>query len=409
MASRYIARAALRGAAQASRQRAARAQQAPVHRPAGMMSAGRAMTPEGRAEFATAMRGQAAPAGLARPGAEVATVTPTAVLPTAPRPQSGGIDGALLWLLVRRYLAHYVSFRSEAQLNVVTAWVFHAVSRDRDDTGIGPLIWRASPRLCVTSKERGSGKSTLLDLLVILTGSRRGKVPKITAARIAQVLGKHYETVIVDEAKTLFGGGGRSLELQAIMLSGYTRRTSYEISGQSVSLFGAIAYAAKDELITDTRGSQIGDLLDRSLIIRLDRPARPKPEVAERAEDDGELLCRALVVWTDANRAALRQAARDLADEDQDQAVQGANLRSAQISRALRACARVVGPVAEADVTASLDELTAGAAGTESADLMAQLQDRAGDWGDDVLDADAPGQIVTAPDDGGAEWDEEEA
>lgn len=342
---------------------------------------------------------------MPRAGAEVATVQPTAVMPASPAGPKP-VDGALLWILVRKYLSHYVAFRSEAQATLVTGWVFHAMARDRDDSGIGQLIWRASPRLCVTSKERGSGKSTLLDLLVILTGSRRGKIPKITAARIAQVLGKHFETVALDEAKTIFGAGSKSLELQGVMLSGYTRRTSYEISGQSVSLFGAIAYAAKDELITDTRGGQIGDLLDRSLIIRLDPPTRPKPEVAERAEDDGDLLCRALVAWTNASREALRQAARDIAEEDQDAAEAG-NLRSAQISRPLRACARVVAPGAEADMLAALSELTSGAAGTESADLMAQLAERSTEWGDDVLDDDAPGRIVTEPGGDDAEWDEE--
>ncbi len=406
---------AARSAARAQRQRSAAS--TPTRPVPGSPAAIRAQWSAGwrarttpRAVSATPVQTRPAPPVPPRPvmpraGAEVATVQPTAVMPARPAGPKP-IDGALLWILVRKYLGHYVAFRSEAQATLVTGWVFHAMARDRDSNGIGQLIWRASPRLLVTSKERGSGKSTLLDLIVILTGSRRGKVPKITPARIAQVLGKHFETVVLDEAKTILGSGSKSLELQGCMLAGYTRRTSYEISGQSVSLFGALAYAGKDEFITDTRGSQVGDLLDRSLTVRLDPPARPKPEVAERAEDDGDLLCRALVAWTDANRAALKRAARDLADEDQEAAEAG-NLRSAQISRPLRACARVVAPGAEADMLAALSELISGTAGTEADDLMAQLQERAAGWGEDVLDAEAPGRLVTSADDGEAEWDEE--
>jgi hypothetical protein len=340
------------------------------------------------------------PGTVAVPDEAAPAVTPG----QARKPQP--VDGVLLWCLLRKYLEHYVAFRSEAQATLVTAWLFHAMARDRDSNGIGQLIWRASPRLLITSAERGSGKSTLLDLIVILTQSRRGKIPKITPARIAQVFGKHFETVVLDEAKTIFGGGSKSLELQGIMLAGYTRRTSYEISGVSYSLFGALAYAGKDELITDTKGGQIGDLLDRSLTVRLDPPGRAKPEVAERAEDDGELLARALVAWTDSVRSELKQAARDISDEDLDAAEEASDrgekmapgkLRALQISRPLRACARVVGPVAEADIVAALDELTAGAAGTQAADIMTQLQERSEAWGD--APEDAPGRIVTSDSD----------
>jgi hypothetical protein len=358
----------------------------------------------------SAIRAQAKPAPARHPGTvavpQRADVAPSAVLPPGQGPKPQPIDGVLLWCLLRKYLEHYVAFRSEAQATLVTAWLFHAMARDRDSNGIGQLIWRASPRLLVTSANRGSGKSTLLDLIVIITQSRRGKVPKITPARIAQVLGKHFETVVLDEAKTILGSGSKSLELQGIMLAGYTRRTSYEISGVSYSLFGALAWAGKDELITDTKGTQIGDLLDRSLTVRLDPPARAKPEVAERAEDDGDLLARALVAWTDSVRAELKQAAREISDEDLDAAEEAADrgekmapgkLRAIQISRPLRACARVVGPVAEADIVAALDELTAGAAGTQTADIMTQLQKRSEAWGGTTED-DEPGRIVTSDD-----------
>ena len=420
----YVMSRALRAAAAGNRGRQA---PRPAKRPNAPLSFTEAANPARRKEWMAATFGTGTPrvsAAVAAPEprtapapqptpaapAEVAVRAPGVIQPTTvtrTRPASEPIDGALLWLLVRKYLQHYIGFRSEAQATLVTGWLFHAMARDRDDHGMGPLIWRASPRLMVTSADRGSGKSSLLDLIVILTQSRRGKIPKITPARYAQVVGKYHETVALDEAKTIFGAGAKSLELQGILLAGYTRRASYEISGTSYSLFGAVAYAAKDELITDTKGSQIGDLLDRSLTIRLDQPYRPKREIAERAEDDGELLARALVAWTDSVRAELKQAARDISDEDFEAAEAAADRgekmapgkhRAIQISRPLRACARIVGPGAEADMIAALDEITSGAAGTQTADLMAQLRERSAGWGEDVPD-DATGRIVTTPGD----------
>lgn len=182
------------------------------------------------------------------------------------------ISGERVLGYTRAYLGHYVAFPSQAALNAAAAWVAHAVARERDDTGIGPLIWRASPRLLATSRNRGSGKSTLLDLITILTRSRNGKMPKVTPRAIAEVLGSWYEVACLDEAKTIFGQGRASLELQGILLAGYSPRSSYAIKGRVLPLFGAVAFAGKDELITDTNG-QLGDLLDRSIIIRMKAPA----------------------------------------------------------------------------------------------------------------------------------------
>ena len=110
--------------------------------------------------------------------------------------QGQQIDGSAVLNFVRRYLAHYVSFPSEAALTAAVAWIGHAVARDRDDKGVGQLIWRASPRLLVTSRKRGSGKSTLLDAIVNLTQARDGKMPKITPRAIAETVGQHYDVAV---------------------------------------------------------------------------------------------------------------------------------------------------------------------------------------------------------------------
>lgn len=324
--------------------------------------------------------------------------------------QGQPVDGAAVLNFTRRYLSHYIAWPSEAALTAAVAWIGHAVARERDDKGVGQLIWRASPRLLVTSRKRGSGKSTLLDLITILTRSRDGKMPKITPRAIAETVGKHYDVAVLDEAETIFGRGAKNVELQGCLLAGYTPRTSYRVCGKSIPLFGAVAYAGKDGLITDTNGEQIGDLLDRSIILRFRPPVAVPPEVDEIAEDDGDLLASALIAWTDSCRDQLRQAARDIAGEDRGTERAG-DLRSMQIWRPLRAICRVAdgltaeelaegkrGPWETAIDEASW-ELTAGAAGVEAQDTLDELTRRAQAWG-----AGEPGEIVTEPGYDGEEW-----
>lgn len=324
--------------------------------------------------------------------------------------QGQPVDGAAVLNFTRRYLSHYIAWPSEAALTAAVAWIGHAVARERDDKGVGQLIWRASPRLLVTSRKRGSGKSTLLDAIVNLTQARDGKMPKITPRAIAETVGQHYDVAVLDEAETIFGQGAKNVELQGCLLAGYTKRTNYRVCGKSIPLFGAVAYAGKDKLITDTKGEQIGDLLDRSIILRFKAPDQAPPEMDEIAEEDADLLASALVAWTDSCRDQLRQAARDIATEDRDTERAG-DLRSMQIWRPLRAICRVAdgltaeelaegkrGPWETAIDEASW-ELTAGAAGVEAQDTLDELTRRAQAWG-----AGEPGEIVTEPGYDGEEW-----
>ena len=114
----------------------------------------------GRAIRAARMGAQAAPqpaVGTFGSPAEVAVREPSAVISPQRSAKRPVIDGSMILDYTRLYLSRYVAFPSAAALDLTTAWIVHASARDRDDTGIGPLIWRASPRLLVTSKDRGSG------------------------------------------------------------------------------------------------------------------------------------------------------------------------------------------------------------------------------------------------------------
>ena len=359
-------------------------------------------SPTGRAIRAARMEAQTAPqpaVGAYGSPAQVAVREPSAVISPQRSARRPVIDGSMVLDYTRLYLSRYVAFPSAAALDLTTAWIVHASARDRDDTGIGPLIWRASPRLLVTSKERGSGKSTVLDLITILTRSRNGRMPKVTPRAIACVLGRRHETAILDEAKLILGAGNRSQELQGILLAGYTPRSNYVASkggkDDPIPLFGPVAYAGKDELITDT-GGMLGDLLDRSVIVRMRTSPRHMPEVDEDAEDDGDLLAGALAAWTSEVKGELREAAKALgaADREAGAVTDGTALRAAQICRPLRA----VGMVAGGGWAERIDEACRR---SEDEDMMDTLRDRFGSAAASADDDEwGTGSVVSE----GGEW-----
>lgn len=252
----------------------------------------------------------------------------------------------------RRVLERHVSWPSAQALDTVQLWLMHANARNWDDAGNpGPLIWRATPRLLLTSDTRGSGKSTALDLVGMLTANS-GRPSKITPRAIAHKLANKHETVTIDEAKLIFGSGRASQELQGVLLAGYTRRGTYTYSsgGKDVDLktFGPVAYAGKDELITDTGGS-LGDLLDRTIIIRMRRAGRHYPDIDEVADAAAVLAAKGMAAWTTIKQGELLAAASRLSRQatesgDLDAAdLDAGMLRVTQIWRPLLACADEMG------------------------------------------------------------------
>jgi hypothetical protein len=160
-------------------------------------------------------------------------------------------------------------------------------------------------------------------------------------------MGKFREPAIIDEARMVFGTGTRSAELQGMMLAGYTARASALTAkggGDGESLFGPVAYAAKDNLITQA-GDSVLDLLDRSLIIRLRQAGRHYPDIDEAAEKAGELACRGMATWTGMMRAELLAAASELSRQACESGgdIEHGEARLAQIWRPLLACAAVLG------------------------------------------------------------------
>jgi len=293
---------------------------------------------------------QAARAEPATTSTELAVPEPQYLIDTMGVPEPEQVDGAALFTHTAQWFGSYIAFPDlESHVRTVL-WNVHALARNRGEHGIGPLIWRSTPRLGVTSKENKSGKSTVLDLSRML--QRTTRPLKITGYALANKIGHKHEALILDEAKLVFGNGGAAADVQSIMLGGYTPGATWEYGHNSsnveIPLFGPVAYAAKDDLITGTR-DRLADMFDRTLWVRMDRASRLMPQPDEDCEDDAILLNQSLIDWTNANQLALRTRARDLARMDQEASAEAASdgreidARRPQIIRPLLACADVAG------------------------------------------------------------------
>lgn len=325
-----------------------------------------------------------AQAGPEAPPQDVAVRGPAALV----KPGQPRVDGGAALGFARQLLDRYVWWPGEHALDAVTLWAAHAAARD----AAGDLIWRASPRLLVTAAQPGAGKSTVLDLLALLTHAD-GRMPKVTARALAHVVGRSKKVALLDEAQLTFGAGRRSEDVRAVINGGYTRRASWgAMSGSTndaVPVFGAIAMAGTDGLITDTSG-RLADTLQRCIIVRMRPATRRVPELDERGEDIGELIGTALSAWTAQAGADLKDTARALADAPGEFDA-GDGGRHAQIWRPLLACADVAGGRWPEAARAAMAELSGtGAARDEGADALAELELLTAAWGQDGESAGSP-------------------
>ncbi len=355
--------------------------QTPAPAPGPGDGAERAARRKARArEYADIRARIGAPPVPARPPGEVAVRTSGTVTARAPgiAPRRPEVDGARLLEQAGLFLLDYASFPGPAAAVACTLWAAHAVARDADRN----LIWRASPRLLLTSAENGSGKSTVLDLLAILCRSRAGRLGTVTAPGLVQLLGQLREPAFPDEVQSTFGNGRRAEEVRRIINAGYTRRaaalTGRGAKASLTNVFGPVAMAGLDSLITDTNG-RLADTLSRCIIIRMCRPARRMPELHERGEDRGDAIAAALAGWTASVQGELRLAAQNLADaaaEDADGLDGiGDGGRVAQIWRPLFAVADTAGGMWPTAAREACFELAAAAGDLDTvADTMDWLE-----------------------------------
>ena len=130
--------------------------------------------------------------------------------PEPPEP----VDGAELLGHMAGYFGTYIAFPSVGAHVAVTLWNSAAAARNRDDSGLGPPIWRALPLLGVTARGNKSGKSTVLDCSRYVQQVQRPV--RITGRALAHKLGRKHEAVVIDEAKLIFGAGAAARDVQSI-------------------------------------------------------------------------------------------------------------------------------------------------------------------------------------------------
>lgn len=269
----------------------------------------------------------------------------------------------------------YVAFPSRSAVIGVVTWTGQAAARDSD----GNSIWRAYPRLLLTSRQNGSGKSTVADLTSMLLQCRAGRMSKVTAYGLTKVLGTYKETAIADDCQNVFRSDKAGTELLTILINGYTPRATW-VSGKSdgriESASGPAMIVGKDDLLTK-RAEFLKDLIDRSAVVRMERPGHYMPEVDEEAEARAASLGATLKAVTAALQGELRQAARDLAEENRGRLiVDGDGGRTAQIWRPMLALARVAGDRWYEATLAAMTELSAAGGDLMKAeDSLAELED----------------------------------
>ena len=195
---------------------------------------------------------------------------------------------------VRRFIARFVAFPSQACLDAVTLWAAHAHL---------VLFGDNTPRLALLSPEPGSGKTRTLEILELLTPAPMFAFSASPAA-LFRSLAVAQRSLLFDEVDAIFGrhGGGDdgAEDLRALLNAGHRRGASiprcvgatHEV--RDFPVFAAVALAGLGDL-PDT-------LMSRSIIIRMRR--RLPSEVVEpfrhrQHADAGHALRERLAEWAE--------------------------------------------------------------------------------------------------------------
>jgi hypothetical protein len=280
------------------------------------------------------------------------------------------INGAELLDHVRAYLGRFARFPSAAALDAAVLWAAHCHARDSE----GTMIWPATPRLMLLSRERGSGKTTVLELVARLVPVCHGIDVEPSMAGVTYSLGREKAVVAIDESDILFGAGKRKADLRAVLNAGYSRHGTVlrmrGSKGERVPVYGAVMLAGLD-VVEQATGGQLDTLLSRAVIIRMSAPppGDDLPDVndpAQHAESIAERGRKLLAVWSLVNRGKLAAV--------QPEMPEGVRLRAAQIWRPLLAVAEIAGGEWPERAAAACAELTMARDATP-ADQADQLLD----------------------------------
>jgi hypothetical protein len=212
------------------------------------------------------------------------------------------VDGKVLIDEIRSVIHRHVILSPQeavaVALWIVLTYVFRA--------------FRVCPRLLVSSPEKRCGKTTLLETIQAMC-FRGLAAANISAASLFRGLEAWSPTLLIDEADTFLQGND---ELRGILNSGHTRSTAYVIR--------TVGDNHEPKLFTTFAPIAIGmikrppdTLLDRSIVIRLQRKLGTDPVVPLPLEAENEYLGvrQKCLRWAEDNATALA-GDRELTPED---------------------------------------------------------------------------------------------
>jgi hypothetical protein len=236
--------------------------------------------------------------------------------------------------------------------------------------------FRCSPRLYITSPEKGCGKTTVRDVIALFV-PRPLLTENVTVAVLFRLIQKHKPTLLADECDAWLR---ENEELRGILNAGHRRGGKvYRCEGDGNEVRGFDVFAP---VVLCGLGKLPGTLLDRSIVIRLDRAAKGEFHARfdpDRVDKEKE-LCRRLARFVADNAERLEGCDPKLPD--------GAFNRLADNWRPLFAIAEIAGgdwsqrvAVAFAKLTTS-DDMDAQGIGTT---LLADIRQVFADAGADKL------------------------
>ena len=193
--------------------------------------------------------------------------------PAPPRPAARpGPAGDLASALdaVEGFVRRFVVLPSEAEAVAVALWIAHTFVYDGFD---------CTPYLAVLSPEKRSGKTRLLEVVGLLCREAQ-PVGGASLAALFRIIDEAHPTLLLDEADTIFSpkrGEAGAEDIRGLLNNGYRRGQPYlRVVGEGkkmrVERFDPFCPKAVAAI-----GTLPDTLLDRSIVIRLQRRRRDEP------------------------------------------------------------------------------------------------------------------------------------
>jgi hypothetical protein len=220
---------------------------------------------------------------------------------TAPRQPHSQVATAELLDDIKAYLARFVIYPSEHELNAHTLWIAHAWLMD---------CWESTPRIAFLGPEPGSGKSRALEVtepVVPRPVHAVNTTPAYLFRKVSDAAGA--PTILYDEIDCVFGAKAKEHEDTRGMLNAGHRKGATAgrcvVRGKSVETeelpaYCAVALAGLDDL-PDT-------IMTRSVIVRMRRRAadeKIEPWRPRVNAPDAQKLYTRLAKWSTQARTLL--------------------------------------------------------------------------------------------------------